>query len=392
MAAFARQQRNAVRDNPRGSCFAAATVTGVLAVLWMLGRQGYVALAAFETRSGAASHVRRIETARLDELHANPSPVKSETQYVVARVVEPKSRASVEPPVGPEPAAELPKPETAGPRSPFDGGTASPFAVEPKPFAERKPSNAPAVTHRPVAAKKPGPDSRFLLFSRDASSPPQPNATGAGRIETQPRFTPVEERAIPKGLKKKTLVSASPKAIVTVPRLELEVVRIPRHNGGRFLVTGVSGANPATRSDGPSASDDGHAVSRWSSIRTVAQTVTLSSSANARWQVAAPKLVVAMRSQTVSDDQVRIEFRVTNAGNAVAENVRLHVDLPARLRYPVGRKLLHRVGRLDAGGTHTARLTATIARSGRAPVVARVLDGTTPASLGQAPAVGEDRR
>jgi len=104
--------------------------------------------------------------------------------------------------------------------------------------------------------------------------------------------------------------------------------------------------------------------------------VTLAASAAARWPVAAAKyrLQLVVAKTAVAGSRVPILLQVTNIGNATAENVRFHLDLPENLTYRLGRRLKHNIGRLEPGKTYSARLTTTAQHAGRVSLTAAVID------------------
>ncbi|GAB4144311.1 MAG: hypothetical protein Tsb009_15930 [Planctomycetaceae bacterium] len=109
---------------------------------------------------------------------------------------------------------------------------------------------------------------------------------------------------------------------------------------------------------------------------TISVPISLTLSASTRWEVAAPQLhcEIESASRVRIGNFVPLRIRITNTGNAPAENVVLHVDLPKSLAYRLGRKLEHQIGTLQPGKTHIARLTPRCMTSGNATMTFRVIN------------------
>jgi hypothetical protein len=179
------------------------------------------------------------------------------------------------------------------------------------------------------------------------------------------------------------------------PPLGLEIVRTSVSSASqpdlRFLVTsvGADGKSATGLSRNGTNEEPASTIEGWLPTRdnpadpTIVRTrhgqpspagIAVTATANARWTVAAPKLkleIVLPRRITVGS-RVPVRLRVTNIGTAAAAAVTLHVDLPAELSYDLGRRLSHDVGELAPGAVREARLTAVAKSSGEASISATV--------------------
>ncbi|MEX0715667.1 MAG: NEW3 domain-containing protein [Planctomycetaceae bacterium] len=111
-------------------------------------------------------------------------------------------------------------------------------------------------------------------------------------------------------------------------------------------------------------------------VRTVSF-VQSSASASAETRVAPSPLVLAADppAMTCPGGAVEVTLRITNAGEEVAEGVRLRVDLPEGLTHPHGRALEQPLEPLAPGETRAVRLVVTADGAGEYPIDARLAVG-----------------
>ena len=121
-----------------------------------------------------------------------------------------------------------------------------------------------------------------------------------------------------------------------------------------------------------------------------ATSISVGASAGLTWTVGRPKLnyqIVVLQSGDVGD-AVAIRLLVTNTGDATLTDIAVHLDLPAELRYRVGRRLEHKIDRLAPGKTHVARLTPTAIKAGVARITGRVIAGEQTVTAEQSVTIG----
>ena len=367
------------RPNHRNRWFKAATITGVLAVGSMLGWQvtSWLAAAAqdasqqSETAGSSGQRKTAVSSKTIKEPPVSGSEVSAQSDA-----------STVGNPFQPVAISE----ESVLAALPDDLRPGGNIAVHSSVTVERKTDRtdepkgdgyapAPLSGAPPIARKK------------TLESPFQPRATAVSATEQSK--SPASERQ-------------------DIPRFSLEVVRIAVSGGpsghGRFLVNSAAsqngeadrtGVRPRPRS-AATQSDDwgsarapkraavlrpaGHGRASTTKGTVLTQRAGQVSSAKVRWLVAGPKLRLEIDiPRTVAvGDRVAVQIRVTNADTSVAENVVLHVELPAELKYSIGRKLALRIGRLEPGKVHVARLTPTAVRTGTPTFTARIVaDGVS---------------
>jgi len=376
--------KTAFRDR-RTTLFAVATLTGVLAVLLMLGWQVYQ-FASDGTAAGEAE-TRIDDNAKL----RNPGPAAPSSKVRDDRL--PDDAKLVIPTVADRDATDSAS-QTAADSSPRT------TQLTDDPFAAATNDRSPPGGAKAVPQPRVELDGPLEIGAAKVDPPATGRPAGTNRSPfDEPQFGDRKSSS----LSKKESPSAampfakSPESTVVdagAP-LGLEVVRTsvapPPPPDPRFLVTSAgttansaSGAprvriteDPASPTDGWSATRDdrGHpTIVRTRHGRTSPAAVAVTSTANARWSVSAPKLKLEIRlpPRIVVGQRAPVRLRIVNAGTATAAGVTLHVDLPAGLAYPLGRRLSHDVGDLRPGAFHEARLTPVAAQTGDATVSATV--------------------
>jgi hypothetical protein len=342
--------KRAFRDR-RASLFTGATLTGVLAVLLMLGWQVFQFLSDPSATRGA-------ETRNRDD--ASPR----------------------------NPAVAATSPRTAQhPDDPFgaatDGRTV-PGGTKAVPHPRVKPDGPPAIG----ATKVDPPETADQTSTNRSPFDEPPAEPQFGKRE----FPTTAEDALPPAAKPSAKSLAGTIAAAGPP-LGLEVVRtsvapVPQPQP-RFLATSAGTTTHSAADLLRLRTDDGaaSAVDGWSATRhgranpTIVRThhgrmssagIAVTSTANARWVVAAPKLKleILLPRRIVVGSRVPVRLRIVNVGTATAAAVTLHVDLPAELTYHPGRRLSLDVGELAPGAFHEARLTPVAERAGDASVSA----------------------
>ena len=355
-----RKPTDVTRGKRRETLFAAATVTGVVALLMMLGWHTFTLFAGSATADEGTAHNTGDAVVEPDK---QPPPKKTRADVT----------SSKQPTVAHGNSTKIRK-------NPFGKGVGA-FGSP-----QTKPKNAEVSATRIVDSE--------LSHPRQPAAKKQPPL----RIDIEPVAGDRQPRV---GTTK--VVNQSTPHSETV--LGLEVVRTsvsvppPPQPDARFLVTSVSAATSAktsTKQDNAgnrSPDEDG-----WLPVQTGetnpsvhtrhgrdstgpsnSQHVLVTSTANANWSVVSSrlKLEIILPSRIVAGERVPIRIRLTNVGAATAEAVTLNIDLPRELTYHVGQRLSHSVGDLKPGQTHEARLTARAVQTGNATVSASATDGTT---------------
>lgn len=305
-------------------------------------------------------------------------------------------------------------------------------------FGNPKQNDEPKNVTPPDIAKKK--DDEFPSFGPEKQEPktgtPPPNIAkkkddgfpdfGAGNTEPKqteplPKVADKKKDTIPSfGPEKKQPVTpvlpigTEPKAIAGSDQpLSLEIVRNDqptKDDFANFLVTSLLTNNAAVAKSDPDIPEEsiGWKAVRWAgesgAILPVrysaaatgspatggATSISVGASAGLTWTVGRPKLnyqIVVLQSGGVGD-AVAIRLLVTNTGDATLNDVAVHLDLPAELRYRVGRRLEHKIDRLEPGKTHVARLTPTAIKAGVARITGRVIAGEQTVTAEQSVTIG----